>query len=138
MSTYSNKLKDPRWQKMRLEILNRDGWKCRECAIETETLHVHHNFYQQGKEPWDYPLDSLITLCAGCHENEPEHRAVSEADLLLIFRQCGFTSTDLEVVCEKILRKELINGLAWEKMGEEACEEFLLAKNKIKDSESNG
>lgn len=31
-------------------------------------LHVHHTYYQDGKEPWQYPDDSLCTLCWDCHE----------------------------------------------------------------------
>lgn len=41
-SAYSEKLKNPRWQKKRLEIFERDGWKCRACQDEKSTLHVHH------------------------------------------------------------------------------------------------
>jgi hypothetical protein len=52
---YSQKLKDPRWQKKRLEILERDGWKCMACGDKEKTLHVHHIFYLPGKEPWDIP-----------------------------------------------------------------------------------
>lgn len=65
--TYSEKLKDPRWQKKRLEILERDGWRCRACGNDKETLVVHHIQYQKGKEPWDYSEDDLETLCELCH-----------------------------------------------------------------------
>ena len=30
-------------------------------------LHVHHMYYVKGKAPWDYPSDSLVTMCANCH-----------------------------------------------------------------------
>jgi hypothetical protein len=68
MSTYSEKLKDPRWQKKRLEILQRDNWTCRFCKTTTKTLHVHHREYKKNNDPWDYPNYSLITLCEDCHE----------------------------------------------------------------------
>ncbi len=29
---YWQKLQDPRWQRKRLEILNRAGWKCEKCG----------------------------------------------------------------------------------------------------------
>ena len=32
-------------------------------------LHVHHQYYIKGKEPWDYDDSALITLCADCHQN---------------------------------------------------------------------
>lgn len=69
-SKYSEKLKDPRWQKKRLEILERDKWTCRICEDTTSTLVVHHRDYLPGKEPWEYPDDLLITLCEDCHIEE--------------------------------------------------------------------
>ncbi len=65
---YSDKLRDPRWQKMRLEIMGRDTFTCRLCYDSESTLNVHHLFYDRGAEPWDYPEESLITLCESCHE----------------------------------------------------------------------
>jgi len=47
--SYQEKLKDPRWQKKRLEILQRDGWKCKWCGEEKQTLHIHHLKYQRNK-----------------------------------------------------------------------------------------
>lgn len=67
MSDYSEKLKDPRWQKKRLLIFERDKWTCQACEKTTETLHVHHLIYAEG-EPWDSLDDHLETLCRSCHE----------------------------------------------------------------------
>ena len=67
--TYFAKLKDPRWQKLRLEILERDGWACRCCGNEESTLHVHHKYYESGFDPWDYDPGTLETLCKECHES---------------------------------------------------------------------
>jgi hypothetical protein len=64
---YGELLIDPRWQKKRLVIFNRDGWKCRYCGDSTKTLHVHHEYYAKGKKPWEYPDNDLKTLCADCH-----------------------------------------------------------------------
>ncbi len=30
-------------------------------------LHVHHTYYQHNKMPWEYPDESLQTLCINCH-----------------------------------------------------------------------
>ena len=66
--TYSEKLKDPRWQKKRLEILQRDNFTCLCCDnITNETLNVHHLYYEKGVDPWNYDNHSLITLCDTCH-----------------------------------------------------------------------
>jgi hypothetical protein len=69
-SAYSQKLLDPRWQKKRLEILERDSWCCQLCYSETKTLHVHHKKYEYGKDPWNVGDEYLITLCDECHEIE--------------------------------------------------------------------
>lgn len=65
--TYAEKLKDPRWQKKRLEIMNRDRFACRGCGDEESHLNVHHCYYLPGKMPWEYPDCDLITLCEDCH-----------------------------------------------------------------------
>jgi hypothetical protein len=64
---YAEKLKDPRWQKKRLEILNRDHWTCKYCGEKERTLHVHHLFYFKDKDPWEVNNGFLVTLCEGCH-----------------------------------------------------------------------
>lgn len=69
MKTYAEKLKDPRWQRKRLEILNRDEFACRDCGNKRDTLHVHHCSYAHGREPWDYDDSNLRTLCETCHES---------------------------------------------------------------------
>ena len=98
MSDYSEKLKHPLWQRKRLDILNRDGFKCRCCGDETRTLHVHHLKYARGRDPWDYPDSSLITLCEGCHEIEHEQQQDSREMLLDSFIARGATSNDLYAI----------------------------------------
>ncbi len=66
--TYSEKLKDPRWQKKRLEILNRDNFSCWYCGDSKSTLHVHHEMYFSGDEPWETPDECLSTVCEDCHD----------------------------------------------------------------------
>lgn len=69
--TYAEKLRDPRWQKKRLEILQRDDWKCVHCLRGDIELQVHHLVYAK-KDPWDYPNPLLQTLCRDCHEIRQE------------------------------------------------------------------
>ena len=64
---YSWRLKDPRWQRKRLEIMKRDGWKCIRCKNGERHLHVHHVKYNGYRDPWDYPPEKLQTLCEDCH-----------------------------------------------------------------------
>jgi 5-methylcytosine-specific restriction endonuclease McrA len=68
--TYTDKLKDPRWQKKRLKILERDGWKCTCCEEDKETLEIHHLVYHFGFAPWEYDDSELITFCSKCHKFE--------------------------------------------------------------------
>jgi hypothetical protein len=69
--TYLAKLRNPRWQKKRLEVMQRDVFTCQICFDNESTLNVHHRYYLSGTEgPWDYPLDALVTLCESCHEME--------------------------------------------------------------------
>lgn len=79
---YSEKLKDPRWQRRRLEIMERDGWTCQSCGATDKTLAVHHRRYHRGLEPWDYPPESLVTVCEDCHEQERELRWSAERQLI--------------------------------------------------------
>ena len=65
---YSDKLKDPRWQKKRLEILNRDDFTCQCCSNTKRELHVHHRKYKKNTNPWGYNNFDLTTLCTDCHE----------------------------------------------------------------------
>lgn len=65
---YWEKLRDPRWQQCRLRVMERDQWMCRTCYAEGVTLNIHHAYYEKGRDPWDYPEESLRTLCEECHE----------------------------------------------------------------------
>jgi len=63
--TYSEKLRDPRWQKKRLQILKRDKFKCTYCGDDKSELQIHHLKY--SGEPWEVKNEFLITLCKDCH-----------------------------------------------------------------------
>jgi len=68
MSEYSKKFKDPRWQKRRLEVLEKYGFECVNCGDDQNTLHVHHTHYIKGRNPWEYSDDELIVFCDKCHK----------------------------------------------------------------------
>lgn len=78
---YIERLKDPRWQKLRLLALQAGGWKCAECENSEETLHVHHRQYFKGRNPWEYEVGQLEVLCASCHAMR--HEDVSDDPLLI-------------------------------------------------------
>lgn len=64
--TYSEKLKHPKWQKKRLEVLQRDNFSCVCCGNENKSLQVNHDIYI-GFNPWDTPIENLRTVCETCH-----------------------------------------------------------------------
>jgi 5-methylcytosine-specific restriction endonuclease McrA len=64
---YREKLMDPRWQRKRLEVFQRAGWKCQACGTTERTLHVHHLVYSKGY-PWEAPDHTLESLCDDCHD----------------------------------------------------------------------
>lgn len=92
--TYAEKLKDPRWQKKRLEIMQRDDFTCQVCKDNSTTLHIHHKFYIYGNDPWDYEDNCFLTLCADCHESE--EMQIKEYSKLLIdtFKKSEFMADD--------------------------------------------
>lgn len=92
MMNYAEKLKDPRWQKKRLEIFNRDNWTCRWCKEREKPLSIHHLIYSNG-EPWEQDNKYLITLCEHCHSNDYEFRTNMENILLKSLRERS-VSTD--------------------------------------------
>lgn len=91
--TYSEKLKDPRWQKKRLEILQRDEFSCQSCFDDKSTLHVHHRIYVPG-EPWEIQNEFLVTLCESCHQRETDEMSEAIAELNKAAKS-KFLSTDI-------------------------------------------
>ena len=72
---YSALLTERKWKRKREQILRRDGWKCTACGKKT-TLQVHHTYYIDGHKPWEYPNDSLLTVCRDCHKDYHEHHEI--------------------------------------------------------------
>ena len=59
------RLDDEAYQQLRLQVLERDGWRCQACGARTK-LEVHHlQFKSQLGEDTER---NLITLCSGCHK----------------------------------------------------------------------
>lgn len=97
--SYLKKLKDPRWQKRRLEILERDGWQCQSCGDTKNTLHVHHTAYFHNCDPWLYPDILLITLCEECHESEHNKEDGSKYEVyraITDLKERGWLYSDIE------------------------------------------
>lgn len=87
---YAEKLKDPRWQQLRLRIFERDEWACQVCGDKTTMLAVHHRYYLSGREPWDYEPAALVTLCQPCHEIETIGWPEVQATIIPALKQGGW------------------------------------------------
>lgn len=81
---YMERLQDPRWQRKRLGVLQRAGWKCEWCGTGEVNLQVHHGFYERDAMPWEYPDAALYCLCDHCHEKAEARKAEAYRELGLI------------------------------------------------------
>lgn len=91
-TSYQQQLDDPRWQKKRLEILERESFACQECKAKDKKLNVHHNYYDKGKMAWEYNETCYDVLCDDCHEKR--HKALKYVEIAL----CGKGTQYIEKV----------------------------------------
>jgi len=143
----NSKYLDPRWQKLRLSVLERDGWTCKICGDDVNTLYVHHRYYTPKKEIWDYDLDAFVTLCKSCHEEETFERKNAEDDLITSFKRkflvSGLKEFVVAIVDMPMLHLENVVAAAYgwalqnDKMQREIIEKYfkyLHKKNKVKEN----
>lgn len=107
---YSDQLKDPRWQKLRLKVFERDEWTCQVCFDTQSQLKVHHKYYLQGKDPWDYPLDAFSTLCEKCHTEEWATCPEAEHALIAALKEKGFFAADIQVLADGVRKMDLLHS----------------------------
>jgi hypothetical protein len=86
MLTYAEMLRDPRWQRRRLEIMQSADFRCELCGSAEKTLNVHHRQYRKGAKPWEYDDEELRCMCEDCHREDHENSAL----LLRIFDRLDF------------------------------------------------
>ncbi len=82
--TYIEQLNDPRWQRKRLEIMERDNFACSCCGTTFLKLNVHHLYYLKGLKPWEYDNEAMVTLCDSCHEFA--HNSLTKISALISFQ----------------------------------------------------
>ena len=97
---FQEQIKSPKWQKRRLEIMQRDDFTCQICGDKETTLHVHHLHYVPNRDYWDYEDWELITLCEDCHKNEHDIEGI--LDYVKSLKQCGITLFEIECLLECI------------------------------------
>ncbi len=61
---YPQYLQTEHWKSLRMQVIERDDWRCQSCHDTTDNPQVHHLTYdRRGKEL----LEDLITICPSCH-----------------------------------------------------------------------
>lgn len=124
MKTYQEKLLDPRWQRKRLELFDRDNWTCLACGATKRTLHIHHISYFLQLEPWEYPGEYYKTVCYKCHKKvhfpEPElprnyeHLIITKeepVEIKSIDKQIGELMNSLKNNVEEELMTEILKKI---------------------------
>lgn len=94
---YQDQIKNPNWQKKRLEIMQRDDFTCQSCMDSDSTLNVHHKYYLPNKKIWEYPSESLVTLCEFCHKDLHESQYQLERGFLIFLYNLGFNPSNLDL-----------------------------------------
>ena len=119
--TYWELLRHPNWQKKRLEVMQLARFACAECEATDQTLNVHHSYYEKGKAPWEYPIDSLHCLCENCHVIEQDklgllHRQIGKLDLIqaqeLYGYAMGLEMSQFPMVASVVYNYEVAKGVA--------------------------
>lgn len=107
---YKEQIKSPKWQKRRLEILQRDDFTCQICGATEKQLHVHHLAYIPGRDIWDYDDYRLITLCEDCHkiEHVPYNEEEGLYALLHNVRMEGYTITEIKYLLEELITSDIL------------------------------
>lgn len=106
MNNYELHLKDLRWKFKRKIILERDGRKCVKCG-SAKILQVHHTYYYSQKtEPWEYPDNSLITLCKVCHQDYHKNNKIEYRDRPEVVKK-KIKKIKIERKIKKIKKKEI-------------------------------
>ena len=98
--TYIELFKDPKWQRKRLEIMERDGFTCQSCFDTEKTLNVHHLIYFPNNKPWEYDDKFLITLCEECHKYEKDNINSVMKNLKESLARCHFLSYHINEIAE--------------------------------------
>ena len=109
---FFEKYKDPRWQKKRLEKMKDADFSCEMCGDKESTLNVHHKYYIQGNEPWQYDDISLVVLCEDCHNQE--HESKENFELMLRKMKEYFNFYELTCILDGIIGE-------FENIGENDC-----------------
>lgn len=62
------------WYFKSTRLKEQASYKCQKCGISEDRnryvyIHVHHKYYIEAREPWDYDDDAFQVLCGKCHHS---------------------------------------------------------------------
>ena len=84
MSYLHNRASSARWERTRIAVFVRDGYRCKRCG-RAGALQCHHvREVASGGDFWD--MANLETLCRDCHRNhhaKPPDPAIEDWKVLL-------------------------------------------------------
>src|SRR4051812_23244088 len=103
--TYQEQLRDPRWQKRRLEIIASANWMCEQCDSKEKTLTVHHSHYLKDTMAWDYPGSLLHCLCESCHIERQNAEESLKIEMMKVLR--FIPTTRVKVVFWRVMSEAL-------------------------------
>lgn len=109
-----NNYDDPRWQRKRLECMQRDDWTCVACDDKQSQLHVHH--IQYCGDLWSSPLNDLQTLCHKCHGDLGKHPKGG-----VYWDRFGEHRVFRVLHCPLCGRDDKLTDVAWESIGCTGC-----------------
>jgi hypothetical protein len=75
---YRYRLKDERWSSLSECLKEVEEFICANCGNlfpYGKYLTVHHKYYIEDMEPWNYPFDAYQVLCLRCHD-EIDHSKI--------------------------------------------------------------
>lgn len=67
---YKEEFSTNEWQRKSGNKKYLDDFTCQICGSKKRLVHVHHHFYIEGRHLWEYPDETLITICEECHAKE--------------------------------------------------------------------
>lgn len=97
---FMSKTADPKWQRRRLQVMERDNWTCQRCGNTSEQLEVHHLVYVHKAKYHEYLDHELITLCRECHQYETENIGPAITMLNYNVRTSGMLSDEIAMLAD--------------------------------------
>ncbi len=101
---YKEELKSPEWQRKSCNHKYLDNYTCQICGRRDKVVHVHHHFYIEGRHIWEYPDETLITLCEDCHAKEHKFENKMIIDAIDDARKVGVMGLEIIKAIDRLVQ----------------------------------